>query len=192
LVTDCSGIDQLTIQGTPLPEFAVHCPLLSLPNILQTQLNSIPATVPYLSAHPKRVAKWKDRLQAIKGFKVGIAWQGNPTYPRDRQRSIAIEHFAALARVPGLQLISLQKGPGAEHLERLKNSLPLQELPGLDEGGNAFMDTAAVMTHLDLVVTSDTAIPHLAGALGVPVWVALPYAADWRWLCGRQDSPWYP
>jgi tetratricopeptide (TPR) repeat protein len=192
LVTDCPGIDQLAVQGTPLPEFAVHCPLLSLPNVLQTQLNSIPAPVPYLAAHPRRIAKWKDRLQALKGFKVGIAWQGNPAYPGDRQRSIALDHFAALARVPGLQLIALQKGTGSKQLARLKSSMPLHELPGLDEGGNAFMDTAAVMTLLDLVISSDTVIAHLAGALGIPVWVALPYAADWRWLCGREDSPWYP
>jgi tetratricopeptide (TPR) repeat protein len=192
ILSDCPGIDQLVVQGTPLPDFPVHCPLLSLPYVLQTQLKSLPAAVPYLRAHPRRLAKWRGRLQSLQGFKVGIAWQGNPTYPGDRQRSPGLEHFTALARTPGLQLVSLQKGPGSEQVSGLKGNLPLHELSGLDADGNAFMDTAAVMKLLDLVVTSDTAVVHLAGALGVPVWVLLPFAADWRWLCGRSDSPWYP
>jgi tetratricopeptide (TPR) repeat protein len=192
LLSDCPGIDQLIVHGMPLPEFPLHCPLLSLPYLLQTRLDSIPKAVPYLKAHPRRIAKWQGRLQALQGCKIGIAWQGKPSYAGDRQRSPSLEHFAALARIPGLQMVSLQKGPGCDQVSRLQGSLPLHELPGLDEDGNAFMDTAAVMMLLDLVITSDTAIAHLAGALGVPVWVVLPFAADWRWLCGRQDSPWYP
>jgi hypothetical protein len=126
-------------------------------------------------------------------FRVGIAWQGNPKYRKDRERSVPLAHFAALARVLGVQLISLQKGPGAEQLAGVADLFPVTELGSrLDETSGAFLDTAAVMKGLDLVVTSDTAIPHLAGALGVPVWVALPFIPDWRWLLEREDSPWYP
>ncbi len=192
LLSDCAGIDQLVARGKPLPECAVHCPLLSLPLLLQTRLDTIPAPVPYLTANSRRVAKWKTRLGALSGLKVGLAWQGNPSHPADRQRSLALVHFAELARVPGVQLVSLQRGPGSDQVARFKDVLPLHEFPDLDGDGNAFMDTAAVMMRLDLVITSDTAIAHLGGALGRPVWVVLPYAADWRWLIGRDDSPWYP
>jgi tetratricopeptide (TPR) repeat protein/ADP-heptose:LPS heptosyltransferase len=192
LLCDCPHIDQLVAQGSPLPAYDVHCPLLSLPGLFQTRLETIPAAVPYLAANQRRIVKWKDRLQSLKGFKVGIAWQGNSEFPGDRQRSVPLEHFAALTRVPGLQLVCLQRGPGTEQMQSLRSSLPLHELPGLDEDRNAFMDTAAAMMLLDLVVTSDTAMAHLAGALGRPVWVVLPFAADWRWLVGRDDCPWYP
>lgn len=191
LLCDCPNIDRLVVRGKPLPDYDVHCPLLSLPFHFQTRLDTIPAKVPYLTAHPRRIARWKDRLQALGGFKIGIAWQGNPEYPGDRQRSLSVDHFAALARVPGLQVIALQREAATEKTRRLPAGL-LHELPGLDEDGNAFMDTAGAMMLLDLVVTSDTAIAHLAGALGRPVWVVLPFAADWRWLQGRNDSPWYP
>jgi tetratricopeptide (TPR) repeat protein len=192
LLCDCPHLDQLVVKGKPLPEHDVHCPLLSLPGLFQTRPDTIPAAVPYLSAAARRIAKWKERLKDLRGFKVGIAWQGNPEFPGDRQRSVPLEHFTPLARVPGLQLVCLQRDAGREQVRRLQGSLPLHELPGLDEDGNAFMDTAAVMMLMDLVVTSDTAVAHLAGALGRPVWVALPFAADWRWLVGREDSPWYP
>ncbi len=192
LLSDCPHIDQLVTRGQPLPEYDLHCPLVSLPGLFQTRLDTIPAPVPYLTANTRRIARWKDRLQALPGLKVGIAWQGNPDYSGDRQRSLPPEHFAPLARVPGLQLVCLQRDPDREAVSRLRASVPLHELPGLDADGNAFMDTAAVMMLLDLVVTSDTAVAHLAGALGRPVWVVLPFAADWRWLRDREDSPWYP
>jgi len=149
-------------------------------------------------------------------FLVGIAWQVNPAFLGDRQRSIPLAQFAPLAQVPGVRLISLQKGEGTEQLEQLRiadcglwierqETKPLLESAirnpqsaildlgsRLDEANGAFMDTAAVMMNMDLVITSDTAVAHLAGALGVPVWVALPLVPDWRWLLERDDSPWYP
>jgi len=126
-------------------------------------------------------------------LRVGIAWQGSPTYRYDRQRSIPLAQFARLAEVPGVQLISLQKGTGVEQLASWQGQNALPDLgKRLDENGGAFMDTAAVMKTLDLVICSDTAIPHLAGSLGVPVWLALPLVPDWRWLLDREDSPWYP
>jgi tetratricopeptide (TPR) repeat protein len=124
-------------------------------------------------------------------LKVGIAWQGNPRFKADRQRSIPLAQFAALAAVPGVRLFSLQKGAGSEQLRDV--SFPVVDLGNrLDEDAGAFMDTAAVMKNLDLVIAPDTAVTHLAGALGVPVWLALPFSAHWLWLMNREDSPWYP
>jgi tetratricopeptide (TPR) repeat protein len=192
LFSTCPGIDRLVAEGTELPPFDVHTPLLSLPALLGTTLESIPADVPYLTAEPERVGAWARVLDDLPGFKVGIAWQGNPRHPWDRHRSIPLACFAPLARLPGVRLISLQKGPGAEQTRALANRLPIAELPGpIDEDG-AFVDTAAIISRLDLVVAADTAVAHLAGALGKPVWLALSKITDWRWLLEREDSPWYP
>jgi len=208
LLANLPGVDHLLARGCPLPGFDVHAPLGSLPGILGTELATIPATVPYLHADSALVEHWKSRKSEVgsrksehlhltsdirhrtSDFLVGIAWQGNPAYGHDRQRSIPLTHFARLARVEGIQLISLQKGPGTE---QLPGQFPVLDLGnGLDEASGPFMDTAAVVMNLDLVISSDTAVPHLAGALGVPVWVALPLVPDWRWLLEREDNPWYP
>src|SRR5439155_9433108 len=124
--------------------------------------------------------------------KVGIAWQGNPNYPDDRRRSFPLTALEPLARLPGVQLVVLQKMHGREQLP-LVAGWPLTDLGDrLDESGGAFVDTAAVLSGLDVVVTCDSALAHLAGALGRPAWVALSHVADWRWLLDREDSPWYP
>jgi tetratricopeptide (TPR) repeat protein len=126
-------------------------------------------------------------------FRVGIAWQGNPGRPDDAHRSIPLSYFARLSRVPGVHFVSLQKGPGTEQLSALANGFAMLDLSSrLDETAGPFMDTAAVMKNVDLVIAADTAVPHLAGALGIPVWLALSLVPDWRWLLERQDSPWYP
>ena len=126
-------------------------------------------------------------------FRVGIAWQGSPTFRGDRERSVPLAQFAPLARVPGVQLISLQKGNGTEQLADVSSQFSVRDMgDNLDAIGGAFMDTAAIMMNLDLVISSDTAIAHLAGALGVAVWVALPLVPDWRWQLERADNPWYP
>jgi Flp pilus assembly protein TadD len=193
LLAGVPGIERLMPHGDPPPEFHLHVPLLSLPRLFGTTLESVPARVPYLHAEPQLVEAWRDRLGAYPGFKVGIAWQGNPKFRMDRARSMPLAQFAPLARVPGVHLLSLQKGVGREQLAAPERRFPVTDLGGqLDETTGAFMDTAAAMKNLDLVVTSDTAIAHLAGALGVPVWVALQDIADWRWLMDREDSPWYP
>jgi tetratricopeptide (TPR) repeat protein len=214
LLKSVQGIDQLIAEGTPLPPFDVQAAMFSLPAIFHTTIGNIPATVPYLHADDKLIEKWgveiNSRSRLTGGtdattcsgparqagptgdFKVGIAWQGSPTYGYDSQRSIPLAKFAPLAQIQGVQLISLQKGPGTEQLGALKEQIPVLDLgKELDESSGAFMDTAAVMKNLDLVICSDTAVPHLAGALGVPVWVALPHVPDWRWLLEREDSPWY-
>jgi hypothetical protein len=124
---------------------------------------------------------------------LGIAWQGNPRHKWDRHRSFPLAQLEPLARIEGVTLVSLQKGPGTEQLALLGDRFPVLDLgPELDGGGAAFVDTVAVLGCLDLVVCSDTAVAHLAGALAVPVWVALASIVDWRWLLAREDSPWYP
>jgi tetratricopeptide (TPR) repeat protein len=189
-----AGFRNLVARNQTLPHFDVHLPLLSAPQVLGTTLETIPASVPYLSADPRRIEFWRRELGATETFRVGIAWQGNPGYLGDRLRSIPLRHFRTLAR-PGVELVSLQKGVGTEQLNEIEGQFAVRNLgPQLDTDTDAgpFMDTAAIMMNLDLVITSDTAVAHLAGALGVPVWVALPLSPDWRWLDEREDSPWYP
>jgi Flp pilus assembly protein TadD len=194
LLGPCRGIDRLLSQKAPLPPFDVQAPLLSLPGILGTAVDTIPAEVPYLSVPDDLVERWRRELMIIKGYKVGICWRGNPKNPYDRYRSLRLEQLAPLARVPGARLVCLQKGPGtAEELQRCAVAVPVLDLGNrLDREAGAFLDTAAVMKNLDLVISVDTAPAHLAGGLALPVWVLLPFAAEWRWLLDREDSPWYP
>jgi tetratricopeptide (TPR) repeat protein len=174
----------------PTPAYAMQCALMSLPRAFQTTLDTVPARSPYLFAEPDLVARWTERIGG-EGFRIGICWRGNVA--QNRQRSIPLECFAPLAAIAGVRLISLQKLPDcrdAEVTERLDAVERLGE--GFDASPDSFIDCAAVMASLDLVVTADTSIAHLAGALGRPVLVALKHAADWRWLQDRDDSPWYP
>jgi tetratricopeptide (TPR) repeat protein len=173
--------------------FDVQCALMSLPARFGTTIETIPTSVPYLAAEVARVAEWKARIEP-RGFKIGIAWRGASW---QGGTAIAARHFplaaaAALARIPGVRLISLQKGDGTEELRALPPGLPVETPAGLDEGPDAFADTAAVMQALDLVVSCDTAIVHVAGALARPCWVALNRLAEWRWLLEGERSPWYP
>jgi tetratricopeptide (TPR) repeat protein len=193
LLATCPGIDRLVGQGDELPEFTTQAPLLSLPRILQTSLDSIPAAVSYLFAAPALIESWRKRLRDLPGFKIGINWQGRSGRGRWLARNIPLRQFALLAEIPGVRLISLQQGAGREELAQAREQFPVVDLgDDVDRASGPFMDTAAIMMSLDLVITSDTAVPNLAGALGVPVWVALPRASDWRWLLHRADSPWYP
>src|SRR5262249_29710556 len=151
----------------------VHIPMMSLPAIFRTTLQTVPASVPYLFAEPELVEQWRRELASVREFKVGICWQGNPKKRSDRHPAIPLGAFEPRARVPGVRLYSLQKGHGVEQLTP-SGGLPF-EVTGLasrlDESTGPFRDTAAVMKVLDLVISADTAIAHLAGALGVPVWV---------------------
>jgi hypothetical protein len=183
-------------RGEPLPPVDYYCPLLSLPLALNTRLDTIPAQVPYLAAESERVAHWLERLRALPGLRVGIAWQGNLEVEKliwARGRSIPLTFLEPLAHLPGVQLISLQKGPGTEQLRDVPFGGRIVDLGvELDRGPDAFLDTAAVMAGLDLVISSDTSVAHLAGALGRPVWVMLAASPEWRWGLERRDSPWYP
>ncbi len=192
LLASCPGVDDLVPRGSPLPPFDVQAALLSLPGLLGTTLETVPRNVPYLSADPDLVAGWRRELGGEAAFKVGIAWQGSATFAGDRLRSAQLRHFAPLARVEGVRLFGLQKGSAREQI-RAPGPFAVTDLGAtLDEAAGAFMDTAAVMMNLDLVVTTDTSVAHLAGALGVSVWVALSVGPDWRWLLAREDCPWYP
>jgi Flp pilus assembly protein TadD len=214
------GMEDLAIEGNALPHFDVYTQLLRLPGLLGTTAASVPASIPYLIANEQLVDHWQCLRCGVRNgecddhsstphsalrtpyFLIGIAWQGNPRFSGDRQRSIPLTAFAPLADSEGVQLVSLQKGPGLEQMldggqwtvDGKAPSLSTVHRPPstFDEASGAFMDTAAMMRNLDLVICSDSAVAHLAGALGVPVWVALPWVPDWRWLLEREDSPWYP
>ncbi len=189
ILATCPGVTEVVPEGTTQTEFACHAPLMSLPRIFGTTLESIPSGVPYLSADGRLARLCGEEPGTFVGFKIGIAWQGNPDHKKDRLRSFHSARFEPLAGVPGVRLFSLQKGPGSEQLKEASCRFPVTDL-----GSNVedFMDTAAVLKNLDLVITPDTSLAHLAGALGVPVWVTIPFASDWRWLMDREDTPWYP
>lgn len=172
--------------------FDYRCQLWNVPRVLGLAMGEIPAEVPYLSADGTRVARWS-ALVARDALNIGICWQGRPGRKIDAGRSIPLAAFAPLASIPGVRLISLQRGHGIEQLRELPTGMRVVDPgPSFDGGKDAFLDTAALMQHLDLVVTSDTAVAHLAGALGRPVWLALKWMPEWRWMLERTDSPWYP
>jgi tetratricopeptide (TPR) repeat protein len=172
--------------------FDAQIAISSLPHAFGTRIETIPAQVPYLGAEPALRDLWAKRIGA-EGFKIGVVWQGNPDPEADRARSMPLAALAPLAEIADVRLISLQKGFGEEQLANLPASMRVETLGAdFDAGADAFVDAAAAMTCLDLIVTCDTSIAHLAGALAVPVWVALKSDAEWRWLTERADSPWYP
>lgn len=172
-------------------EFDYHCPLLSLPFAFKTDLESIPNNIPYLSADQDLVATWKEKIGG-KGLKIGICWQGS-TGKVDAGRSFPLQKLKELSQIAGVRLISLHKGAGESQLDELRDGMSVETLGAdFDSGPDAFLDTAAVMKCCDLVITSDTAVAHLAGALGVKTWVALKFVPDWRWMFDGETSPWYP
>ena len=196
LLKHVAGADQVVSrspEGKLDVDYNFYIPLLSLPALFGTTQQTVPNRVPYLLADNNLTHTWAEKLKSISGFKIGICWQGNPAYKADRQRSVPLKFFAPLARMKNVQLISLQKMHGLEQLEQMQPEMEIIDLGAqLDDGTGVFMDTAAVMKNLDLVITSDTAIPHLAGALGIPVWLLLPYIPDWRWGLSGNQYPWYP
>ncbi len=188
LLSGIAGASRIVGRGEPLPHFDMHCPLLSLPLAFGTRLQTIPAAVPYLDPAAANVRSWRDKLGARGVPNIGIAWSGNPDHPNDRNRSMALRKLMAL-QIPGARLISVQKEVRPEDAKVLAAN------PHIGDFGTRlgdFSDTAALLSLMDLVVSVDTSVVHLAGALGKPVWVLLPFAPDWRWLMDREDSPWYP
>ena len=192
LLSGVPGIDRLISQEEQPGSFDLWSPLMSLPLFFTPSIESIPDRVPYLAAEDERHAFLARAAGADPPVPVGIHWQGNPAFPKDRFRSIPLRCFEPLARVADVRLVSLQKGTGREQLANgtafplLDLNLPLEELHG------PLVDTAAILKCLDLVMTSDTSLAHLAGALGVETWLAVPSVPEWRWLLARDDSPWYP
>ena len=187
LLTTVAGINKIVAYGTILPEFDVHAPLLSLPYILGTTLETVPAQIPYL--HHDQFDSFK--IEDNSRLKVGLVWSGNPEYPENYKRSFSLNHFKDILNTPGIDFYSLQKGPQVAELKQLSEleKVPLQDLSSILHD---FACTAAVIAQLDLIITVDTAVAHLAGALGRPVWVLLAFNPEWRWLLKRSDSAWYP
>lgn len=185
------GIRQVESIGEQVPAFDVCCPLMSLPFVFKTRPETIPGNVPYLRADPVRAARWAEKIRAESAkLRVGLVWAGNPTFGNDRYRSMPLDTLAPLAEA-GRDVIfySLQKGPAAEQAKRPPAGMRLvDDTADLDD----MIDTAALVSCLDLVISVDTAVAHLAGALAKPVWTMIPFAPDWRWQLGRTDSPWYP
>lgn len=188
LLESVPGIAQVVRAGDPLPHFDVQLPLMSAPLVFGTSLETIPGKVPYLFVPPSRAKVWAARVDAYKGLKVGIAWAGRPEHKNDRRRSIPLRRFVELARLPGARLFSLQMGAAATELAEEAT----YGIIDLTDKIVAFADTAALVSSLDLVITVDTAVAHLAGAMGKSAWVVLQPGSDWRWLIDRNDSPWYP
>jgi tetratricopeptide (TPR) repeat protein len=185
-----AGRCQIVARGQPLPAFDLYCPLLSVPRIFGTNLANVPHIAPYLHADAEDTRRWQHRLADPSSLvKVGLAWAGNPTQVNDRNRSMKLEMLAPLGQIPGVRFFSLQKGEAAAEA---KTPPPGLELIDRTEELKDFADTAALIANLDLVISVDTAVVHLAGAMGKPVWTLLSFVSDWRWLLQRQDSPWYP
>lgn len=187
LMRTLEGIGQVVARGDPLPPYDLHCPLLSLPLYFGTTPQTIPAAIPYLQADPALVAAWQRRLAAQKKFRVALAWSGNPYPLSDGRKSMGIEEFGALAGIEGVAFYGLQK--------RDDPALPasMQGMDWTDLSGEVkdFSDTAAILKNMDLMLTIDSGPAHLGGALGVPLWLMLPFHADWRWGLAER-SAWYP
>jgi len=195
----CPYLDHVIPSGNTLPMFDYQIPLMSLPLIFKTTVNTVPVQIPYLYADEQLIAEWKEKLASDKNFKIGICWQGNPNYRTQflraavAHKSMRAEMFAPLAKIPGVTLYSLQKMSGEDQLKDLNGKVMIHEFGAdFDNAHGRFMDTAAVIKNLNLVVTIDTSICHFAAALGAPVWNLLPCPADWRWMVECDDTPWYP
>jgi Flp pilus assembly protein TadD len=195
LLSTLPGVAEIIAQGEAPPPFDIHCPLLSTPFVMGTQLDTIPGETPYLSADPVLAAAWSPRLAALPGRKVGLVWAGNPrtmdpnAASVDRRRSMALCQLAPLAAVDGVSFVSLQLGPPAAQAAAPPPGMALHDFTA---ALTDFADTAALIADLDLVISVDTSVAHLAGALGKPVWLLNRFDTCWRWLLDRDDSPWYP
>ena len=190
LLEHMPGVSEVVADTDVVPSCDLHCPLMSLPLAFGTELESIPARVPYLAADPERSRRWRQRLGAVGGLKIGVVWAGQPAPDRvDERRSLPLARMLTLGEVEGVTLISVQKGDAIMQAHALGSETAL--IDWTDELAD-FSDTAALVTELDLVISVDTSVAHLAGALGKPVWVLNRFDRCWRWLWDREDSPWYP
>ncbi|HKA46355.1 MAG TPA: tetratricopeptide repeat protein [Burkholderiales bacterium] len=188
LLTGLNGVDRLLAKGEPLPEFDCHCPLLSLPLACGTRLDNIPAAIPYLGCDPSRVNEWRNRLGVQTLPRVGLTWAGRPGHKNDHNRSIPLVEFEKLLSGRA-QFVSLQKELRPADRAALEAR---RDILHFGDELKDFADTAALVELMDVVVSVDTSVAHLAGAMGKRVWLLLPFAPDWRWLLQRDDSPWYP
>jgi hypothetical protein len=179
---------QIIAAGAPRPRFDVRCSLMTVPLAFRTTLETIPRDVPYLWADPALVERWRPRLAPDAALRIGVVWAGNPRQATETKRGIGIDGYRALFPVPGTRWFSLQVGPRAPDVARL----PPGMVTDLSSELTDFAQTAAVIRNLDLVITTDTSVAHLAGALGQPVWTMLRWSPDWRWAMSGQSNAWYP
>ena len=184
-----AGVSRISTAGEPPPDFDFHSPLMSLPFAFKTTMVTIPASVPYLAPPPEKLDRWGGRLESGRLPRIGIAWSGRPRQGEFRNRPIPLALMASILATPGVRFVALQKEL-REGDDALLGSHP--HVTNLGPELEDFTDTAAIISQLDLVISVDTSVAHLAGALGKPVWILLQYAADWRWLLDRHDNPWYP
>jgi Tfp pilus assembly protein PilF len=190
LLRQVEGIHDFIPRGNPLPLFDLQCPLLSLPLRFGTTVETIPGKEPYIPVDQGLSKKWRDRIGAGQGsVRAGLAWSGNPRHESDKMRSFPLAVFSCLADIRGVEFFSLQKGSAAAEAKNPPGGMKLYDF---SEELDDFADTAALIANLDLIISVDTAVVHLAGALGKPVWTLLPFTPDWRWMLDRDDSPWYP
>ncbi|MHB8578573.1 MAG: tetratricopeptide repeat protein [Ignavibacteriaceae bacterium] len=190
LFSNLNFIDKLVPRlslDEPIVDYDYQISLLSLPKLFRTTVEKIPSYTPYLQTDKNKVKHWNDKL-AIEYLKVGIAWAGNPNHSSDKKRSVSLKCFEKIAGINSLKLFSLQIGEASKEINEV--NFDIKDLSSF--GMNDFSDTAAVIANLDLVITVDTAVVHLAGAIGKETWLLLPYFPDWRWMLDRKDSPWYP
>ncbi len=190
----CDYIDQVIPSGSPVPHYDAAISIQSIPRLIGTTVNNLPET-PYLKADSELVNYWGNKLAHDKNFKIGLCWTAGGEGGRLPQglRCIPLDHFASMAKTKGVSLYSLQKGPAEQQLKNVSSDFIIKDFgPDYDESHGTFMDTVAIMKHLDLVITVDTSVAHLAGALAVPTWLILPYTPDPRWMLDRPDTPWYP
>lgn len=190
LLETAPGIDQVATRGEPLPAFDLHCAQLSLPARCGTRGDNVPAPIPYFRLKPEWIASWRAKLATTGNFlKVGLVWAGNPDHKNDAHRSILPQRLAPLGAATSVVFFSLQKRVGP--IRHQATGLPFPAVDLTEDIGD-FADLAALIANLDVVISVDTSVAHLAGAIGKPTWVLLPFAPDWRWQSGRNDSPWYP
>jgi tetratricopeptide (TPR) repeat protein len=190
LLASVEGISCLVQRGNPSPEFDYYVPLLNVPRFMGTRSDNIPCRIPYLKPDPSDIEKWGKRLDTIgPGYRVGIVWAGNPKHLNDRCRSMNISELAPLASIENVKWISLYRRPKGAVIS--EDTISMQLIDWTEELSD-YTDTAALIAHLDLVISVDTSVAHLAGALGKPVWIMIPFVPDWRWMLDRSTSPWYP
>lgn len=189
LLSTATGVDQVVVEGEPLPTHDLHIPMFDLLAALSVETDTLPGRVPYLGADPTRAERWEDRIPETGRLRVGLVWAGRPTHRNDRNRSIDLEILKPLLHLPAADFYALQVGERAGDITRTGLQHDLIDLsPRLQD----FADTAAAIAQLDLIISVDTSVVHVAGALGQPAWVLIPFAPDWRWGLGRSESPWYP
>jgi tetratricopeptide (TPR) repeat protein len=190
LIRNVEGIDNIFTRGEQLPIFDMHCPLPSLPLIFNTNIESIPANIPYIIANNILVERWREKFDNDKSkLKIGLTWLGNPNHVNDETRSCSPKIFLPFVGLSNITFYSLQKNMSTESIENLPKGIKLVDYTSEIKD---FSDTAAIIENLDLVISVDTSVAHLAGALGKPVWTLIPFVPDWRWMLNRADNPWYP